>query len=377
MRSALTTSAFAAAILAAACSGSVSTTGAGGNSGGATGSETGTGAGGGSGPSAAKACADAAHASCTELDTCSQNGFLNAVLYGSEATCETRTALPCPSSLAATGTAQTPAHLELCVATYPAVTCTDFLDGNPTTACVPPAGSLAMGAPCGAAGQCMSTFCATGSYQVCGTCEPLPAAGSVCQSSGDCGRDLACVKPANASPQAEGKCAAFVAAGSACLTGVAPCAAGLACVGDSTVTMTMGTCQAAAKALMAPCDAVRKTMPNCDGDLGLVCIPSAKGTAIGTCQAIQLADAGAPCGILGSMPVTGYAECKAGAACIKATLASLGGTCVAPAADGAACDSDPTKGPTCLAPAKCVPAKGSPQGTTAGTCTVPDPAKCM
>jgi hypothetical protein len=53
---------------------------------------------------------------------------------------------------------------------------------------------------------------------------------------------------------------------------------------------------------------------------------------------------------------------------------STTGTCAAPAVDGAACDNDPSMGPPCLAPAKCVPATST---ATAGICTVPDAATCM
>ena len=70
--------------------------------------------------------------------------------------------------------------------------------------------------------------------------------------------------------------------------------------------------------------------------------------------------------------------CQAGGLCAEplndAGTAANMGTCIAPAADGAACDNDPTKGPPCLAPAKCVPTSTS---GTAGTCTVPDATKCM
>jgi hypothetical protein len=115
-------------------------------------------------------------------------------------------------------------------------------------------------------------------------------------------------------------------------------------------------------------------MPNCENSLGLVCIPAMKGSAVGTCKAITLVAANAACGDVGSMPITGFTECQAGGLCKKAAPTDTTGTCVAPAADGMACDDDPTKGPPCLAPAKCVP---SVKGMTAGTCTVPDASKCM
>jgi hypothetical protein len=274
-------------------------------------------------------------------------------------TCETRTAVPCVSALGATGTGQTPVMLESCAAAYPSEACGDFLDDNPVAACTPPAGAGATGTACGASAQCASTFCAVAEYQVCGTCQPLPAVGAPCQVADDCGRDLACATPTGAT---SGTCAAYVASGDMCLSGVNPCASGLACVGDDTTAMTTGTCQATEAALGAACDGSRKTAPNCEAGLGLVCIPTAKGSSIGTCQNIQLVAPAATCGDLGAAPITGFADCEAG------------GVCVAAAADGAACDSDPTKGPPCLAPAKCVPASAT---GTAGTCTVPDATTCM
>ncbi len=327
----------------------------------------------GDGGAGAMACADQAHAVCTLRSTCSS--FNTSLTYVSEASCESRTAAECVANLSATGTGQTTAHIEACATAYPGETCTSFFEGNPVTACVPPAGTLATGAACGAPAQCASTFCAISQYQVCGTCQPLPVAGATCQVEADCGRDLTCAVPTGAT---SGKCAAWGASGAACLTGVAPCGYGLACVGDVVATMTMGTCQASGETVGTACDSQRKTAASCNGTLGLVCIPTAKGSGVGTCQKAQLVAAGAACGDIGAAPITGYAECEAGGLCARA-LTDAGtpvamGVCVGPAADGLACDSDPTKGPPCLSPAKCVP---SAAGGTAGTCTLPDATKCM
>jgi hypothetical protein len=113
-------------------------------------------------------------------------------------------------------------------------------------------------------------------------------------------------------------------------------------------------------------------MPNCSGEVGLACIPTAKGSAVGTCQMVQLAASGAPCGDVGAMPITGVIACGAGGECIGAGSGTMG-TCLAAAADGSACNSDATVGPPCLAPAKCVPT-GS--GSTIGTCTLPNATTC-
>ncbi len=173
-----------------------------------------------------------------------------------------------------------------------------------------------------------------------------------------------------------GTCAAWVTVNNACLTGHQPCQSGLACVGDDQATMTMGTCQTQGMTVGAACDGTRNTGPNCNGDLGLVCVPTAKDSkGVGTCQAIQLVAAGAACGDIGAAPITGFADCQNGGLCKKAVSTDATGVCVAAAADGAACDSDAANGPPCLAPAKCVPAAGS--SATAGTCVVPNASTCM
>ncbi len=324
------------------------------------------------GGTAAEVCANEAHAICQLRSTCSM-GFDITRNYPDLATCESRTAATCVYGLAAAGTAQTPAHVQACTAAYPSESCTDFFDDDPVAACVPPAGSLMTGAACGASGQCASTYCAIADDQVCGTCQPLPAAGAPCQVQADCGRDLACAIPTGADGGA-GSCAPFGAAGATCLTGVAPCAAGLSCVGDDVATSTMGTCKASGASVGTACDATRKTAAACDSDIGLVCIPTAQGSGVGTCQKIQLAGAGEPCGDIGAAPITGFAVCQDGGQCVKTSPTATMGVCAGAAADGSACDNDPSKGPPCLPPAKCVP---TGTGTTAGTCTPPNATKCM
>ena len=163
---------------AAACSGSSSNVS--GGDGGSSSSGSGSSSGGGT--SAMQACADSAHASCTLRHTCSLNGYLNNEAYGGVMNCEARTETTCVLNLGGMGTGQTPATLEACVAAYPGYKCSDYFDANPPPACVV-TGTLAMGAPCGANAQCLSTFCAIGAYAICGTCQPLPAAGATCQAS--------------------------------------------------------------------------------------------------------------------------------------------------------------------------------------------------
>jgi hypothetical protein len=327
---------------------------------------------GGSGPSASKACGDEAAALCALRESCSP-GYDVKRVYGTSALCESRTAQVCINALDANSQANTPANVEACAAAYPKEMCPDLFDNDPIMACVPPAGGLVnLGTACGASGQCATTYCAITQDAVCGTCQMLPNPGAPCQVQEDCGRDLGCAIPTGAT---SGKCAAFAAATAACLTGTIPCQSGLSCVGDDEVKGTMGACQTAASTVGAMCDATRKNMPSCDTDKGLVCVPTAAGSGVGTCKNIQLVAAGAACGDIGAMPITGFAVCEAGGLCKKAAPNDTTGTCVAPAADGAACDNDPANGPPCLTPAKCVVPAGS--SGTAGTCVVPNASTCM
>ncbi|HEX4516333.1 MAG TPA: hypothetical protein VH054_22450 [Polyangiaceae bacterium] len=339
------------------------------------GTDASTGDAGGDSGDPTKACNDEATALCGLRDSCSP-GYDIMLVYGSTPTCVSRVAQACIGALSAKGTGNDASLVETCAGAYPSETCTSFFDGDPVAACVPTAGTLATGAACGASAQCASTYCAVTSTTVCGTCQPLPAAGTACQMQADCGRDLACATPTLAVGDAgvpAPKCAAFVASGGSCLTGYQPCQAGLSCVGDDEATMKNGTCQTSGATVGAACDGTRKTAPGCFADLGLVCIPTAKGSAVGTCKNIQIVSTGATCGAIGSMPITGFAVCGASGLCKKAASTDTNGTCVAAAADGAACDSDPANGPPCLSPAKCV----STGSGTAGTCTPPNASTCM
>jgi hypothetical protein len=323
---------------------------------------------------ATQACNAEATAICALRDMCSP-GYNVTDVYGSDSVCQTRTAEACVNALAQPGNANTPAMVDACASAYPSEACSSFFDDNPVSACVPPAGSRGNGMACGASAQCTSAYCGVTQYAVCGTCQPLPIVGASCQVEADCGRDLACATPTLAQGDAgipAPKCAAWVAASGSCLSGYQPCQSGLSCVGDDEATMTMGTCQASGAAVSAACDGSRKTMPACNADMGLVCIPTAKGSAVGTCQNISLASATQPCGDIGSDPITGFAVCQTGL-CAKVSPTATTGTCVADAMDNAACNTDPTMGPSCLAPSKCV-VTGT--GTT-GTCMFPNAVTCM
>jgi hypothetical protein len=358
-------------VAAAACGGGGSTAGTGGSTttahGGSTNSSAATGTGGGN---PAMACADFAHAFCQQIDKCSLNGYVNKLTYGDESTCENRETSICLGFLSAKGTGQAPAKLEMCVGTYANYSCPDFRDNNPSTVCQV-MGTLGPGMTCGANGQCSSGYCNVGASQVCGTCEAVPLAGAMCNVQADCGHNLGCAIPTGS---ATGTCAPFVASGGACLTGSAPCQATFACVGDNEAMHTMGKCQPQGAKVGDACDSFRQTAANCDGYKGLICVPAKVGSGVGTCQAITLVGTGAVCGLMGSMPITGFAACQSGGACIKAAMNDPTGKCVAPAADGAACDTDITKGPPCQTGSRCVP---SAPMSTAGTCKPVDATTCM
>ena len=323
------------------------------------------------GPSltAVMACADLAHAVCSKRGACT-NGFAIERNYGGEPTCEARVAIPCVTDLGATGTSATPETREACAQDYANTdsTCVGLFDNDPTPACTPDAGTVALGGGCGAPAQCASTYCAIARDQVCGTCQPLPAVGATCTVDADCGRGLACAMPAHATT---GTCAAYVAENGACIAGVSPCQAGLSCVGEDSATATPGVCKPAVTVIDAACDGSRKTMAACDAQAGLACIPTAATSAVGSCQPIQLVGPNATCGQIGGPPITAIVDCGAGGSCVKAAPGDKTSTCVAPAADGAACDT--VAGPPCLAPAKCVPT--TPGGTT-GMCTLRDATQC-
>ena len=289
-----------------------------------------------------QACSDVAASRCSKLSTCSATDLERR--WGDFATCDTREKLACMQGLAAHATAATPTSTETCSTALEASTCDAFLSGvTPPAECLAQKGTAMLGAACAFSAQCSSGFCALASDALCGTCAAMPVAGDSCATTG-CGPELSCVK-------ATMLCQAPVAGGGAC-DRTLPCGTGLSCVG-STMT-TMGTCMADVTSVGATCDPLRKTGPTCDAGSGLACNTMTK-----QCVMQPDAAAGMPCGLISNVET----RCAAGATCEVPTGATAG-TCVAPAADGAACDA--TNGPECLFPAKCV----------AGTCQLPGSATC-
>ena len=287
-----------------------------------------------------QACTTLAQDECTELMTCSAADMQRR--WPDIATCESRRKLACTQALAAPENANSPSHEEACAAAIAKDTCDAYLSGvEPPMECLPPNGTAANGAACSYAGQCASSFCAVAPGSLCGTCANEPAAGDSCATQG-CGPTLNCVGSTMI-------CQIPVASGGQCSKDL-PCTEGQSCVG---ATMTaMGTCMPQGTTVGASCDARQMTGPNCSPAAGLTC-----GTTTNQCAIQPLVAAGQPCGVTNGL----FVGCLAGASCKRAT-GSATGTCVAPAADGAACDS--TNGPSCTTPAKCVIS-----GTgTAGTC---------
>ncbi len=342
--------------LAAACGG---TAGAGGAGGGASGTQatgtsattggpsTGTGTastGSSGGVTADQACTDRATAQCQQLGACS-NGFLLVSRYGDQATCVARQKLVCTNSLAATATGLTPADVEACAKAIPGESCADLENNNPPAACLAVVGTEASGMGCSFGSQCATAFCLVDKTRVCGTCGSEPVVGAPCAGVGDCDKNQVC-------PAALGQCESPVPLNGACGK-TAPCGSGLSCQG-ATAMMNNGQCKVAGATVGATCDAKHVTAPGCDNTKGLYC------TTQGQCAQIAHAATGQPCGDVNGAVV----DCSGGGQCVIPG-AAVQGTCVAPAADGAPCDT--AAGPPCLLPARCVPTSNG----TSGTCTVP------
>ena len=284
----------------------------------------------------AQACEDYAAAYCRALDGCAS--FWLASIYGDVATCQTRVALECLTTLVAPGTSRTTAALAACSAALPFVSCGDFFTGVAACAIVP--GALSDGAGCIDSNQCRGGWCdldAPGTQPLCGQCRGAPSIGYTC--SHDCGTSgLSCWR---------GQCVRYGTVGSLCddLLG-APCAPNLLC-NPASCACKHGAC-ATPSGIGAPCDPM---VDLCDGLRGLSCDSSTR-----VCTAADsFATPGQPCGTIGP----GVVFCAGGATCSLST-----GTCLASAADGAACD--PAQGPRCLAPAEC----------TETGCRLPDATAC-
>jgi hypothetical protein len=279
-----------------------------------------------SGPavSADQACADLAAAYCDRSFACAL--LFSDVTYGDATTCKTRLKASCLGSLSAPGVAETPEMTAACAKAVVSSTCDDLLAKKPIPACVPAPGAVADGGACGDREQCASGFCAYATDSICGVCAAMPKAGDPCVNN-QCCPDMNCVAATN-------KCQKPTILGEACSSRDMPCAPGLSCFGGKCVRG--GTAG-------AKCDKVEVDDPDCDGTQGVFCNTTTK-----VCQKALEAKAGETCGLSGS----DFKLCVGGAVC-KVATGTFSGTCIAPAADGAACSAG-SDGPGCLQPAYCI-----------------------
>ncbi len=273
-----------------------------------------------------RACADWATHYCNRLDACAPLSL--ELGYGDLAECVERSKPVCSSALRAEGTGQSPSRIESCAQAYDTATCEEVVVGKPPSGCAAP-GALRAGAPCGDDSQCAGPngYCRMASDETCGTCAVLGSVGAGCYSDRDCEHGLVCYFT----------CMAPVSAGAACDGMTRQCPATMLCLDYACVPLG---------ASGAPCSPRAET---CDRDHGLFCDPELK-----RCSPYALASAGMPCG--------GGTTCRGGR-CVTDPLTQKS-TCAANAADGADCD--PTSGPSCNAPARCV----------GGKCKFPEPARC-
>lgn len=328
-------SAVVCALFVAACGGGGDTAGTGGagssdGTGGAGGAGGGTTTTTGGGPATVDAaCAALAKANCAKFGSCAP--FLRDTLFTDEATCVARGTIACKSEFSAAEAAKTnAAKLASCATWYGTATCGDILNEALPTECRPDPGTLAEGKACGSDAQCVSTFCKKDTAADCGVCAAKVPAGGDCVASA-CGDGLACLG---------GKCRTPGAEGAAC-SDMQPCGALLSCNNMK--------CGAPAKIG----EACSGAGDSCDITVGALCSPFSN-----KCEAIKAAKAGEACGFISNA----FVLCTGGATCNTGMMTM--GTCVAPAADGAACDKAKSIG--CLSGANCVNS----------VCTVFDAATC-
>ena len=270
---------------------------------------------------------------CTQYNQCAPDVLTS--LYGTIAECERRYALFCALLVSYPDTSWTEARAKTCGSALAGLSCDSFLlapfNGGPTS-CQPTPGLRANGANCVDSGQCSSAYCQHVATSLCGTCAARAPVGSGCRTVADCESGLACVS---------GVCAVALTTGKACTTGAMQCAVGEYC--------QAGTCQPPI-ALNGACTAAGAV---CNDLVGLYC-----STTSHTCVAdVGYAAAGGTCGVIGSP--AGVEGCSAAGTCDETTL-----TCVAAAADGAACGVATHVG--CTNPAVCF----------GGVCALATPSTC-
>lgn len=271
-----------------------------------------------------RACRELAAASCANYMTCSSFGMR--LQYEDAAACVARRVPSCLAELHAPGNATTPADLSACAAAYASLkSCADYYAGRFLAPCLRP-GTRPNGAPCRSWGQCASNFCPR--WGVCGQCADAPRAGSPC-AFGLCGTGLLCIQEQCVVPRQPGE---------TCDANLLACAYPFPCLN--------GVCAIPAATAGAACDP--RVSFACDHSQGLNCDANSK-----TCVSVGFAGPGMPCGKVNGVSTF----CRAGGLCVN-------GRCVAPVADGAACDVE--NGPPCLPGSRCVD----------GICKLDDPNAC-
>jgi hypothetical protein len=304
--------------------------------------------------SADEACALLAQARCTKRQQCEP--AVLAADFADLATCEARDKANCLSSISAPSTGNTPASLTACAAAYSSWSCADWYNGITPAACKVQSGTKANGSLCSFAAQCSSAYCAVFRGANCGTCAPQPSIGTSCAAGNACGGNgLYCDSFTDT-------CQALVtSSGQSCDAG--SCGYQLGCVIPT--DGGGGTCQALGSEVDAGCDGAQRLAPTCSRPLGFTCLRR-------HCVAELHAQANGACGVdLDAGTVT---RCMAGSTC---TAADAGSVCVAPVAEGLACDT--AAGVDCLNPARCVSTDGmaTDGGPVVGTCKLASPLSCQ
>jgi hypothetical protein len=260
------------------------------------------------------------------------------------------------NALTAPDTGETPAIEEACAAAYPGWACSDFVDThNIPQACRQVSGTVPLQTVCGFSSQCVTSYCALVEPIACGSCYPLPDAGSSCATT-ECPQGLSCTTDTM-------DCVVVGGQGASCGTG-APCGEQFYCVGANDSMNVMGTCQQALTQLGAACDPTSAKGPGCDHTQFLTCNAMTK-----QCATMTLGAAGQPCGTNDVNNQT--VLCSALGTCTGATT-GVPGMCVSAVADGMACDS--VNGPGCMELSQCIPGGA---GGSAGTCALPSAATCL
>lgn len=285
---------------------------------------------GGTAPTAAQAASAYAQAECNQALAC-----LGApVGYPDVATCVNLVQSSIADELTAPGNMWTPSQAMACANALSSATCTDYLNGN--YACIAPVGTLATGAPCEYATQCLSDACGMADDSVCGVCVVPTGQGSTCENSGTCAGALFCTP--------DGQCEPIAGPGESCTqeSNINFCAYPLTCID--------GTCTNAGTG--ASCS------PTTDFDCAsyLFCT-----TTDDTCQPFTWAPPGGTCGsVAGNGTV--WRECITASTC---PIPSGGetATCPSVAEAGQACNATSV----CLYPYIC---------SSAGICTWTPASAC-